>query len=107
LGLLQVKVLEVGEALQCGYVAFHLGLVQGKVLEVGEALQCGYVAFHLGLLQVKVNLHYCAGSTSDSHPFTWISFSFKAEAFQLSCHLLFIGALGCFWSVLSFANFGK
>jgi hypothetical protein len=25
----------------------------------------------------------------------------------LCCHLLFIGALGCFWSVLSFANFGK
>ena len=41
--------LEVGEALQYGYVALHLGLVQVKRLEVGEALQCGYVALHLGL----------------------------------------------------------
>ena len=40
--------------MQCGYVALHLGLVQLKVLEVGEALQCGYVALHLGLVQVKI-----------------------------------------------------
>ena len=94
------------EALQYSYVALHFGLGEVERLEVGEALECGYVALHLSFPQVQ-NLHYRAASTSDPHPFTWISFSYKAEASQLSCHLLHIGALGCFWNGLSFANFRK
>ena len=58
--------------MQCSYVALHLGLVQLKVLEVGEALQCGYVARHLGLVQVKVlevGEAFCSTAMS---PFTWV-----------------------------------
>ena len=123
LGLIEVKALEVGEAVECGYVALYLRLGEAEALEVGEALERGYVTRHFGFLQSKyfesnyfaqigevsiclfqAKHLYCAARTFHSRPFTWVSFSFEPKAFQLSCHLLFIGALGCFWNGLSPTN---